>query len=303
MKTLLLKKFPSSLSSSFSRRKPRILPFFLAFFLVLLTHYVLQEIFTVKIPIFGFHDIVNLQHPQKNISKYKPLGSDYYSQNLAEFLDYLVQKNYWFLSTQELYDYFLAQPLKTIPKEHKNQKRVMLTFDDGYKSIDTELLPILEKLESKYSKKVKVVLFVNSGFMGKSEKVSCEDLRKGFKKGFYDIQSHGLNHLNLTQINEPGLHREMSQDQIRLRKCVQGLDPNQTVASHLAYPFGSTNEKVEKVAKKYFISGYIYNSLKVKLTSKLDKYRLSRLTIHQNHDVKRLISLSGKGWLSYLPHF
>jgi hypothetical protein len=48
-----------------------------------------------------------------------------------------------------------------IPPEHIGQKPIMLSFDDGYKNIYTNLLPILEKLETKYGRKVKVVLFVN----------------------------------------------------------------------------------------------------------------------------------------------
>jgi len=181
----------------------------------------------------------------------------------------------------------------------------MISFDDGNKSIYTHLLPILEKLENKYGTKNKVVVFINSGFLETDnsliKKVKCQDLRDGFKKGFYDIQSHGLNHENLTKISLESLDRELSEDQIRLRKCTQDLDQNQTIASHIAYPFGAVNKQVDKYVTKYYKSGYLYDSLKLKLRLfPPNKYRISRLTVNSKHSAKRLINLASGNWLHKL---
>ena len=226
-------------------------------------------------------------------------------QKLEPFLESLVANNYWFLSTQELYDYFVANPQKIVPAEYRDRKKVMIAFDDGNKSIYTHLLPMLEKLEKKYGTKNKAVVFINSGFLGPHnsliKKVKCQDLRDGFKKGFYDIQSHGLNHENLTKISLEALDRELSEDQIRLRKCTQDLDPNQTIASHIAYPFGAVNKQVDKYVTKYYKSGYLYDSLKLKLRFwSHNKYRISRLTVNSKHSAKRLINLASGNWLHKL---
>jgi peptidoglycan/xylan/chitin deacetylase (PgdA/CDA1 family) len=181
----------------------------------------------------------------------------------------------------------------------------MITFDDGNKSIYTHLLPILETLENKYGKKTKVVVFINSGFFGHHhsliKKVTCQDLRDGMQKGFYDIQSHGLNHQNLTKISLTALDRELSEDQIRLRNCTQDVDPNRTVASHIAYPFGAVNKQVDKYVAKYFSSGYLYDTSKLKLWFfPPNKYRISRLTVNKKYSPKRLSNLASGSWLRKL---
>ncbi|NEN91425.1 MAG: hypothetical protein F6K48_21975 [Okeania sp. SIO3H1] len=57
---------------------------------------------TVKIPIFGFHDIIDLQN-KADLPPYRRLyDMDYTKQDLEKFVEYLVQKNYWFLSSQDL---------------------------------------------------------------------------------------------------------------------------------------------------------------------------------------------------------
>lgn len=286
-------------------RKKRIISFFLAFLLTLISYQVILELITVEIPIFGFHDIVDIQNPQEIPPQRRDFPGDYSQQNLEPFLDSLVANNYWFLSTQELYDYFLASSQKIVPAEYRDRKKVMIAFDDGNKSIYTHLLPILEKLENKYGTKNKAVVFINSGFFGTNnsliKKVNCQDLRDGFKKGFYDIQSHGLNHENLTKISLEALDRELSENQIRLRKCTQDLDPNQTIASHIAYPFGAVNKQVDKYVAKYYKSGYLYDSLKLKLRLfPPNKYRISRLTVNSKHSTKRLINLASGSWLHKL---
>jgi poly-beta-1,6-N-acetyl-D-glucosamine N-deacetylase len=302
MVNFLVRKLPKYLQPGITIRKKRILSFLLAFFLTLVTSQVILEFNTVEIPIFGFHDIVDIQNPNEIYPQRKDFPGDYSQQNLAAFLEYLVSNNYWFLSSQELYDYFFANPKKEVPTEYRYRPKVMITFDDGNKSIYTHLLPILEQLQNKYGTKNKAVVFINSGFLGRPnsliKKVNCQDLRDGFQKGFYDIQSHGLNHENLTKIPLKALERELSEDQIRLRKCTQDLDPNQTVASHIAYPFGAVNKEVEKYVAKYFYSGYLYDSLKLKLRFwPQNKYRISRLTVNSKHSAKRLISLASGNWL------
>jgi hypothetical protein len=194
MVNYLVKKLPEYFQPRITLRKKRIISFLLAFILTFITSQLILEIITVQIPIFGFHDIVDLQNPQEIPPQRREFPGDYSQQNLEPFLDYLVSNNYWFLSSQELYEYFIANPKKPMPSEYRDRPKVMITFDDGNKSIYTHLLPILETLENKYGKKTKAVVFINSGFLGHQgsliKKVTCQDLRDGMQKGFYDIQSH-----------------------------------------------------------------------------------------------------------------
>jgi len=250
-----------------------------------------------KIYVLGFHTVIDLNKVEDRpflVSAFKDMT--YLKSDMEILLDYLVKHNFWFLSAQELYDYFVTNS-KKIPLEHLEQKPIMLSFDDGYKNIYTNLLPILEKLEHKYGRKVKIVVFANPGTLADYESnasfhMTCKDLREGLRKGFYDIQSHGFSHKNLTKINTQDLIKEVFKAQVDLRKCTVGLDQNHLVAAHLAYPYGATNEEVQTYASKYYLSGYLYNSKIMRIGWLSDQYRIPRLTINWKKSPNKLIQMA-----------
>jgi peptidoglycan/xylan/chitin deacetylase (PgdA/CDA1 family) len=269
------------------------LSFGLGFIIFLFITWLILQLTAPRIPLLGFHGILD---SKTYASKSVPAEMEYPKQELEKFLEYLVQNNYWFLSTQELYEYFLTKS-KEIPTEHLNQKPIMISFDDGYKTVYTNLIPILDKLEQKYSRKVKVVLFVNPGTLATAKSIAsthlgCKELRAGLKKGFYDIQSHGLNHKNLTKISTQDLIEELLQAQTELRVCTEGLDPDKKVGSHLAYPYGAYNKQVEKYASKYYLSSYLYNSRILKYCWLKNYYEIPRLTVNRGKPASKLIKMA-----------
>ncbi|NEP06836.1 MAG: polysaccharide deacetylase family protein [Okeania sp. SIO2G4] len=251
---------------------------------------------TVKIPIFGFHDIIDLQN-KADLPPYRPLyGMDYTKQDLEKFVEYLVQKNYWFLSSQDLFVYFInkSQP---IPSKHIGQKPVMLTFDDGYEGVHKNGMPILERMEEKYGEKVRFVLFINPKTLGVNNgkdlpHLSCQNLIEGYQKDFYDIQSHGFTHKNLTKISSKELEVELYFAKLALRKCTNDLDRNKIVAAHIAYPYGAINTKVEKKLPKYHLTGFIYDDNFLKVNYLKNKFRISRITVGSRTSPYKLIRLA-----------
>ncbi|WP_339378201.1 polysaccharide deacetylase family protein [Calothrix sp. NIES-2100] len=254
-----------------------------------------------RIPLLGFHGIVDLNHPNFGIIQ-NPIAQkmSYPMQDLENFLEYLARNNYWFLSTQDLYDYFIERH-RDIPQEYVGKKPIMLSFDDSYKTVYTNIIPVLERLEQEFNQKIKIVLFVNPGTLSKSGHpsttyLSCEDLRTGFAKGFYDIQSHGQNHKNLVKITVSELNEELAQAQIKLRECMAGLAPPEEIARHIAYPYGSMNQQVETHAANYYQSGYLYNSTILRFRWLQDKYRISRLTVNRAKSPERLIQMATRSF-------
>ncbi len=122
MVNYLVNKLPEYFQPRITLQKKRIISFLLAFILTSITYQVILEIITVQIPIFGFHDIVDLQNSQEIPPQRREFPGDYSQQNLETFLDYLVSHNDWFLSSQELYEYFIANPQKLVPSEYRAQK-------------------------------------------------------------------------------------------------------------------------------------------------------------------------------------
>lgn len=253
----------------------------------------------VRIPILGFHDIIDAQNPAERPPHRLTFETDYTKQHLATLLESLVQENYWFLTAQDLYLYFIEKS-KPIPPEHLGQKPIMLTFDDGYKGVHSNGLPILENLESIYGKKVKFVLFINPRYLGVDNggdflpHTSCDDLREGYRKGYYDIQSHGFNHKNLTKLQGKDLDFELAEAKLALRKCLSKLDRNKTVAAHIAYPYGSSNKQVEKVLPKYYLTGFLYDDNFLQVNWLRNRYQISRVPVNKETSVKKLLTLARK---------
>ncbi|BAT51401.1 unknown protein [Nostoc sp. NIES-3756] len=247
------------------------------------------------VPILGFHGIVDNQN-NKQLSALVSEEMHYSKQELEKLLEHLIVNNYWFLSTQDLYDFFLTKS-QAVPAEYRRKKPIMLTFDDGYKSVHTKLLPILVKLENKYGTKVKIVLFINPSRLTQKASdskthLSCQELRVGLQQGFYDIQSHGLNHRDLTTLTRREVINELLQARTILRRCTQDLDPQQVVASHFAYPYGAYNKQVESYVSRYYLSGYLYNDETLNYTCKNNPYQIPRLIVNYNKSPKQITKMA-----------
>lgn len=262
--------------------------FFLSFSLIIRT-----AIFSV--PVFVFHGILDVNNPQAFPSRMPKL--DYSLQNLEKFLRYLIAHNYWFLSTQELLDYFILKS-QDIPSIYFNKKPVVLTFDDGYKSIDVYLLPLLNQLQAEFNYPLKVVLFINPLQMQddnshkKVKYLNCENLKKGMQQGFYDIQSHGYSHRNLTKMTEEKLKFELTTSQKILQQCTEKIVGSEAVARHLAYPYNRVNKKVKQYTSKYYLSGYGANNYFRKLLILHSHLRIPRIGISQKDSPEKLIEFA-----------
>jgi poly-beta-1,6-N-acetyl-D-glucosamine N-deacetylase len=248
----------------------------------------------LKIPIIGFHNIIDAQKTADLPPNRPNFENDYTKQDLAVFLEYLFKNKYWLLSSQDLYVYFIEKS-QPIPEEHLGQKPIMISFDDGYKGVHTNALPVLKKLSVIYKENGKFVLFVNPHFlgvdMGKKSlpHTTCNDLREGYQQGFYDVQSHGFTHKNLTELNGQNLELEISKSKLALRKCMGELDKNKIVGAHIAYPYGASDREVEKILPKYHLTGFLYNDRFLRLKRLRNNYRISRITIDRNVSPRDLI--------------
>ncbi|HEY9642796.1 MAG TPA: polysaccharide deacetylase family protein [Coleofasciculaceae cyanobacterium] len=257
----------------------------------------LSYIATPRIPILGFHGIVDLTNPTLGMIA-NPVAQrmSYPVQDLEKLLEYLIRNNYWFLSTQELHDFFIEKS-QPIPAQHQGQRPIMVSFDDSYKTVHTNVIPILEKLEKQYGHKAKMVLFINPGTLAKPNRpsttyLSCQDLRTGYAAGYYDVQSHGQNHQHMTQLNQNELVEELALAQTQLKSCMAGLASETTIAAHLAYPYGEMNDRVAAIAAKYYRSAYLYDSRILRFCWLKDHYRISRLTANRDKSVDRLIQMA-----------
>jgi peptidoglycan/xylan/chitin deacetylase (PgdA/CDA1 family) len=128
----------------------------------------------------------------------------------------------------------------------ENNKFVILTFDDGYKSQYTTAKPILDK----YGYKATFYVVCNYAQKEDADRMNWNDIQELQKQG-HDIGSHTMNHHDLTQIPSYRIDYEIGVS----KQCL--LNNGINTISSFAYPFakGSANATiVDRVAKHYPIA-------------------------------------------------
>ena len=121
-------------------------------------------------------------------------------------MKYLKENKFTIIGLLELADRITGQSLL-------HEKSVVITFDDGYRSILTNALPILKEFG------FSATLFVNIYFVERKlpERLYChnwetlnwDEVRKLYEAGML-IGSHAVTHKKLTELNDEELKRELA---------------------------------------------------------------------------------------------
>ena len=123
-----------------------------------------------------------------------------------------------------------------------NDKVVILNFDDGRKSQFTQAKPILDKYG------FKATFYVVCNYLDGNKKgyMNWTDIEALHKDG-HDIESHTMNHHNLSDSSKNSLEYQIGESKACLK--AHGID-----ATSFAYPFdqGWDNKTVVKVVSKYY---------------------------------------------------
>jgi peptidoglycan/xylan/chitin deacetylase (PgdA/CDA1 family) len=128
-----------------------------------------------------------------------------------------------------------------------NNKAVILTFDDGYKSQYTNAKPILDK----YGYKATFYIVCNNvgggeGMVHPNVKMTWEDIIALYNEG-HDIGSHTMSHDDLDSLSERGIEYEVGGS----KECLfdQGINP-----TSFSYPTntGAQNVAVVNTVAKYY---------------------------------------------------
>jgi peptidoglycan/xylan/chitin deacetylase (PgdA/CDA1 family) len=129
------------------------------------------------------------------------------------------------------------------------EKVAILTFDDNWKGQYIYVKPILEKYG------FKATFFIVCNWIGPNETVgryrgasamTWEDI-KSLIDGGHDIESHGMDHLDLTKLSQSKLMYEVGQS----KQCLYNHNINSTI---FANPFstGGNNSTVTSTVAKYY---------------------------------------------------
>lgn len=153
-------------------------------------------------------------------------------EQFREQMEYLKNKDYRVIPLKDLLGFLKGE--RQLPK-----RAVVLTIDDGHRSIYKEAFPILK--EYGYP----ATVFVYSDYMNNGG-LKTSELTAMKKSGLISIQPHSKTHSNLT-VQQAGESRSKYQRRVRQEISV----PNDRLTQYLgerprfyAYPFGDSNDLV-----------------------------------------------------------
>ncbi len=202
-------------------------------------------------PILEYHMVQ--QETPKDAYAYNVPVEDFIQQ-----LDYLQQQGY---TTISIRDFLRAKKgLQELP-----EKPVILTFDDGYESNYTELLPILEQ------RGLKATVFMVGNDIGKKNYMSWQQLKDMENRGI-EIGSHTANHLPLTE-----MPADKAREEVKLSKLLMEWNGMKTIYT-LSYPNGKYTPDMGEMLKEEEYLAAVTGDAGLN-TFETDPYQLQRINI------------------------
>lgn len=160
-----------------------------------------------------------------------------------------------------------------------------ITFDDGYESVLKA-----EKITSKYGIKPTIFVFpdskeVDRNILGNRKKLMNDDNLQYLIKRGWEVGSHGLRHVKLSDLNLTEINKEISESKNKIERII-----NKKV-NYFSYPFGNYNSEIVFAVKK---AGY---SLAVSMDDeiigvKTNPYILPRVGVNNSHSMDEFKYLS-----------
>lgn len=163
------------------------------------------------------------------------------------------------------------------------EKTVLITFDDGYKSVYDFAYPVLKKYG------FKAVVFLVGSSVQKDENskevtrlkhLYVKQIQEMYKSGVFEFGSHTFNmhHLvdkkSLLPLTEK---EEINKDFQELNKFFKEMGLPEPKA--IAYPYGQYNKNVIEISKKYYKLGFTVSVREGTIHKGSDPYTLKRIIV------------------------
>ena len=140
--------------------------------------------------------------------------------------------------------------LKDINKE--NYKKIIITFDDGYENVSKIALDILDKFNQKATCFIvlnKIDNFNdwdnNSKKINSSKLMNISQIKEWINMG-YEIGSHTLDHIDLTQLNYENKKKQITKSFFKLNENF-GIKP-----VSFSYPYGKYDQECINILKENY---------------------------------------------------
>jgi len=154
-------------------------------------------------------------------------------------MKYLKENGYRVIGPEELLDFLDYR--KAIPKN-----AVMITVDDGYRSVYDVAYPILKKYG------FTATLFIYVDYVGVSSKAMTWDLLRELKRKGFTIGSHSVAHSDLSR------KKKTEDEKAYLARLKEEISRSKAIIDHkldqdtliFSYPFGRRNQTVKSLSRQ-----------------------------------------------------
>ena len=213
-----------------------------------------QEINETIVPILTYHKFCTGENP------------DAYTINIRLFekqMSYLIDNGYKVISIAEL--------LKCIENNFFPEKPVVITIDDGFKSVYNLAFPVLKKYD------YPATIFLYTDFIANNpNQLSWQEIKEMINNDI-EIGSHTISHCNLLNIKQNESHMDYLkriEREISLSKSILERYTGVPVQS-FAYPYGVYSQQIKMLAEQ---AGYkaLLNVNGMNNSIPFDTYSLNR---------------------------
>ncbi len=235
-----------------------------------------------------------------NLSYYSGLDNVISKNNQGTVILYYheINRSYFYRHIDHLRKKFDIISLDEFYKRKNNEENLkntmVITFDDGFKSIFDEVFPVIKKF------KIPVLIYLISDIVGtnkkfrwmkrendskskkeKAERISLnwKEINKMLRSGHISIGSHTKTHPNLTKKS-----LKSSKEEIEGSKKTLEEKLNTDTIRHFSYPYGKFSEKHKKIVKN---AGFITASTTISgyNNTNTDQYELKRIGIGKTDSI------------------
>jgi peptidoglycan/xylan/chitin deacetylase (PgdA/CDA1 family) len=220
----------------------------------------------LRVPILMYHYVGNNPNPADRQRDTLSISPDKFEAQVK----YLRDNGYTSISLDTLYAALKKQT--SLPA-----KPVILTFDDGYIDFYVNAYPILKAYN------ISATVFVITGFVGQPAYLTWPQIKEMSDSQSISIEAHTVHHSHLPSISDDAAVYELAESKKMLEQML-GIPVN-----FIAYPFGSTDERIMNIAKNVGFVGGV-GTWPDKIQSEGAIYDLPRERINGSVDLANFIT-------------
>ena len=165
-------------------------------------------------------------------------------------------------------------------KKNKNQRKILLTIDDGFLSFYENAWPILKK------KQIPFILFISTREIGAYNYMNWDQIKEISKENFVEIGNHSHTHEYLVDESKELITKDIEKS-ISIFKKNLGVNSN-----FFSYPFGEYSNEFKKIIKNFNFK-YAFGQHSGVIDETKDFYELPRYPINEKYgEIKRFKSIT-----------